>query len=69
MFNLNVNKDDLMNLLILMASAVIIPWCVWVTVSIFKSKTELALMRQELEVNKRILSALERLESKMEAMA
>ncbi len=62
-------KDFLMTAIILLASAVVIPWCIWVTVSIFKSKMEMALMRKELELLVVIGKTLERIDKHMERAA
>lgn len=56
-----MSNDQLSIVLGAFIGLMIIPWCAWVTTSIFNLKTQTALFRQELEAVKRIEEAVKQL--------
>lgn len=48
-----------------LSSIVIIPWCVWVTVSIFKQAQEIALLKKEIELFEEVKQVLEDIRDRM----
>jgi uncharacterized membrane protein YciS (DUF1049 family) len=56
-----MSNDQLSILLGTVIGLVIIPWCAWVTTSIFNLKTQTALFKAELQAVKRIEDAVEKI--------
>lgn len=47
------------------STIIIIPWCVWVTVSIFKQAQEIALLKKEIELFEEVKQVLEDIRDRM----
>ncbi len=46
------------SIIIAACSLIVLPWCVWVSVSIFTQRQEVALLKQDFHLSKEIYSLL-----------
>lgn len=54
-----MDHEDSMNIIIAVGSLVTLPWTVWVTVSIFSQRTQIELLKKEIQLLDRIHLLLE----------
>ena len=48
-----------------LCTIVVAPWCIWVTVSIFRQATEIALIKQEIKLLEEVKDVLNDIKNRM----